>query len=194
MKKLFLFSLAACLMASTAQAQTFTGTLVTDEIALIEFDTSDIFNADGDWLDINTDGTTVDVGGVDTELFLFSGSGTSATYTGITDDDDGPGFLSALSFGAGGGITGPNGADNSNAGEDGDLAAGTYTLVISGWNQSAPDAVGQTIADWQLDDTNTEAGTTSYVVNIASFRSVPEPTSAAVFLCAALGVVTRRRR
>ncbi len=83
------------------------------------------------FLDITTVGSvlTGDTFADDTEIAVFDTAGNVVDG----DDDDGPGFMSQLSWGD----TTPRAADGDGvaaAGQDGDLAAGTYYLAVSSFN------------------------------------------------------------
>jgi hypothetical protein len=91
---------------------------------------SEVSAANANWLDIVSDGALS--GGTftnDTIMALYNADGTVRA----SDDDDGPGAFSTLTFGQ----TTPtraNGTGLAHNGRDGTLAAGTYYLVISGYN------------------------------------------------------------
>ena len=83
------------------------------------------------YLDITTVGSVLagDTFADDTEIALFDTAGNVVA----NDDDDGPGFMSQMSWGD----TTPRAADGDGvaaAGQDGDLAAGTYYLAVSSFN------------------------------------------------------------
>jgi hypothetical protein len=83
------------------------------------------------YLDMDTEGTLLAPGN-DCEIGLFSSDGTLI----VSDDDDGSGLMSAMSFG--GGCVSRAGAAGglSFDGRDGALAAGTYYLSFSGFNST----------------------------------------------------------
>lgn len=128
------------LVCSGASAATFStsGTFEADQFATFEF----TLGAGGTFLDITTAGSTDVVGGnsADTEVALYFGTGLGPDTRFIaSDDDDGFGLRSVLSFGVGSGLTlGDDfnlGGDGIANGENGALpGAGTYTIVISDFN------------------------------------------------------------
>ncbi len=79
------------------------------------------------WLDIDTEGSTI--GGLATATALYS----QATGNPVgSDNDDGSGSLSQLSFGTGGAAARPAvGTGVAYDGRDGNLTAGTYYLAVS---------------------------------------------------------------
>ncbi|QQS08073.1 MAG: hypothetical protein IPK69_08655 [Phycisphaerales bacterium] len=84
------------------------------------------------YLDITTVGSvlTGDTFADDTEIAMFDTSGNVVA----SDDDSGPGFMSQLSYGD---TVTPRAADGDGvaaAGQNGDLAAGTYFLAVSSFN------------------------------------------------------------
>ena len=95
------------------------------EVNWLRFEIAQNVDAGGTlYLDIDTNGSTMD-----THLGLFSADG---TFLAISDDDDGDGLESALSFGS----TDPTGRDTNptgaaNNGRDGGLASGVYYLALN---------------------------------------------------------------
>ncbi len=84
-----------------------------------------IHTSNGSWLDVWTEGTV----NTNTQLSLFRVSGELL----VTDDDDGNGNFSALSFGSGSGISPVTGAVVSNGRDGLSLPPGDYYLAVSRW-------------------------------------------------------------
>jgi len=107
----------------------------------------DIVAGSGLFLDFDTDGSTdvIGGGGADTEFLLFNGTLASGASFLFSDDDDGAGLTSALSFGDGAG-PGVHTADIF-SGENGTLPAGTYTIVIGEFSTNDP-APGSSLNDF----------------------------------------------
>ena len=125
------FALSAALLGATAaQAATVNATIPAGGLFGVTFE----LGAGATFLDLTTNGSTyVDDGGrADTVVGLFGGAGRGASLIG-SDDDNGDLFLSFLTFGPAGRV--PTGAD---AGSGGAAvpAAGTYTLVVTGFPAS----------------------------------------------------------
>ena len=99
------------------------------------------------YLDIDTEGSALTTTN-DTEIGLFDSTGALVA----SDDDDGSGFLSQLSFGATTPTRPPVGTGATYNGRDGNLAAGTYYLSISGFNSTFA-------AGWSVTSTSTYSGT-----------------------------------
>lgn len=122
---------------------------------------------------------TYDIGGtlIDTELGLYDSAGNF-----IATDDDGQdsglgGLYSMLSFGASDPLTGVDTAP----GADGlSLPAGTYTVVVGGYNTSFEPLIGDIIP-------GTSAG--DYGIDLTF---VPEPASIGLMLLGFAGLVRRR--
>jgi len=99
------------------------------------------------YLDIDSEGSVLAPSN-DTEIGLYDANGALIT----SDDDDGSGLLSQLSYGST--ITRPAvGNGTAYNGRDGALAAGTYYLSISGFNST----FGTT--GWNVTSTSTNTGT-----------------------------------
>ncbi|GAB4386259.1 MAG: hypothetical protein Kow0022_14700 [Phycisphaerales bacterium] len=134
------------------------------------------------YLDFATEGSTnPDSSTADTELGLYDSVGNFVA----TDDDDGVGLFSVLTFGAGSGLTlgdtfnlGGNGIAE---GEDGNLAGGVYWLAIGEFNTT------YNASGWSVTGGNEAV---NYVLSI--YASVPAPASLA--LLGLGGLVARRRR
>jgi len=114
------------------------------------------------YVDIDTEGTALAPGN-DCEIGLFSSDGTLIA----SDDDDGSGLMSALSFG--GSCLPRPGATGGTAfnGRDGTLAAGTYYVSFSGFNSTFA-------AGWSV--TSTSANLGAGVLNIRYGTSDLTPT------------------
>ncbi len=190
MKKLLLSCLSVALVslcsAGTSHAQdfVFNGTLGAGQGAILEFSTTDITSPI--YLDFSTNGSSFD-----TELGLFSGFGAGATFVD-TDDDSGLGLASVLTFGAGSGLMlgdafnlGGNGIAE---GEDGNLAAGNYTLVVGGFNTTFGSTLGGTTFGSASGDY-----TINVYTNKAGFAVIPEPTST-LLMFVGFGIAAIRRR
>lgn len=182
-------------MTSAAQAQTVSGSFGINEFAVIEFSVGDI--SAPTFLDFDTFGSTNDDGSTaDTEILLFSGLGPSASF--LFDDDDGAsGLFSSITLGAGAGA-GVHDGDNF-SGEDGDLAAGDYTLVVGEFSTAA--VAGGTFQDFvDNGDFGNEAVNfnVNFFTNDDSFEilssAIPEPTSGLLLAGGMLGFCVRRRR
>ena len=199
MKK-FLFALVAMLAPAAAYGQTATVTGFFDigEVAVIEFCiTNDI--SINEFLDMTSNGSTDDAGGggADTELLLFSGFGSGATFV-LSDDDDGIGVASTLTFGSGSGLLlGDSfnlGGDGIANGEDGLLAAGDYSLVVGEFPTSdvatLGDVVGGNEAVNFIVDFYASSGAGFSLKNAA----IPEPGTAALIALVAAPMVLRRKR
>ena len=113
-------------------------------------------SGDSRYLDIDTNGSTVGAG-TDTEIGLFDAAGTMLA----SDDDDGAGLQSLLSFGAGVRAGG-------RAGQDGSLSGGLHYLCIVGYNATFSDG-------WSVTTTNT-ATDGVFNLNMQTGYSVP-PTA-----------------
>lgn len=138
-----------------------------------------ITNASGFFLDLDTEGTT---GVTDTEIGVYRPDGTLL----ISDDDDGTGNLSQLSFG----LTSPTrtiGSSTGGNGRDGALIAGDYYVAVGGFNM----AFGASNFAVTTTSTNT---TGNVVLNIrTNVVPIPEPTALAALAPVAM-LLGRRRR
>ncbi|MBK8267035.1 MAG: PEP-CTERM sorting domain-containing protein [Planctomycetes bacterium] len=135
------------------------------------FTISESVDADAlSWLNIRTTG-------MDTELGLYDSLGNF-----IATDDDGNGGYppghSMLSFG---GANDPHINTPTTSGEDGVLAAGTYTVVVGGYNT----VFGATLNDITG---GTAQGNYSLSINYA-----PEPATLTLLAFGAIGLIRRRR-
>lgn len=133
------------------------------------------------YLDVDTEGSAF-LPTNDTEIALYTSTGVLVG----TDDDDGSGLLSQLTYGAGtrpaAPPTGGGTLGSVYDGRDGALAAGTYYLAIASFNSVFSD--GFTVT----------AGTSytgNFNININT-NAVPAPGTLA--LLAAGGLIARRRR
>lgn len=142
------------------------------------------------FLDIDT--TTVGMAGSspnlpDTEIGLYSNSGTLLA----SDDDDGAGRLSALTFGQTapsrsytlGSLTPMNAAD----GRDGALAAGTYWLAVGQFS------VIFGSSNW-LVVSSAVAPADPFDLNFRTSTPVPEPMTMTVLALGAVAALRRRNR
>ena len=159
---------------SVAGSATFADTLASGEVAWF----SVTLTGTETYLDINTNGSTPD-----TELGIFDAAGNFIA----TDDDDGIGLTSTLTFGTGSGLLlgDPFNLDSGVAtGQDGALPGpGTYYFVVGGYNT----AFGTT--DF---DVSPGSAAGDFTVTVYS-NGVPTPATAALLGLGGL-VATRRRR
>ncbi len=125
--------------------------LAPGEIRWYRFDVADtVAGGLATWLDIDTEGSSLTPSN-DTEIGLYTASGNRVA----DDDDDGNGFRSQLSFGAG---TRPGVGGEPYDGRDGPLPAGTYYLAVVGYNA----AFGNT--GWAVTPDPTNSG--AFALNI----------------------------
>lgn len=133
------------------------------------------------YLDIDTEGSAL-VTTNDTEIGLYNAFGALVG----TDDDDGSGLLSQLTYGIGGRPAAPPTGGGSLGmpydGRDGALGAGTYYLAVASFNSVFSDGFLVTPGT---------SYTGSFAVNINT-TAVPAP--GALALIAAGGLFARRRR
>ncbi len=130
-----------------------------------------------DYVDITTNNSaTLN----DTELGLYDDVGVFI----VTDDDDGFGLKSTLSFGTGSGLELGDpynlGGDGIANGEDGPLGAGTYYLAIGAYNTYF------NADNWDVYTTSTSEG--EYTIDFY----VPEPTSLVLLALGCLSLLRRR--
>lgn len=121
----------------------------------------DCTNANGVFLDFDTTGAGI----TDTEIGLYSNSGTLIA----SDDDDGDGTYSALSFGQTSPARGPIGTGVAGNGRDGQaVVAGTYWLAVVAYNATFS-------AAWTVTTTSTATGNiTLFVRTNVSIPGDPE--------------------
>ncbi|MGH7131541.1 MAG: GC-type dockerin domain-anchored protein [Phycisphaerales bacterium] len=89
--------------------------------------TADVTDAAGNWLDIDTEGTGAPI--VDTEVGVYTSAGNLVS----SDDDDGTGNLTQLSFGQTAPVRPYAGTTGGN-GRDGGLVAGVYYVAVGVFN------------------------------------------------------------
>lgn len=155
--------------------------------------TYDGTNGTTNYLDIDTInaiGTSPSATPVDTELGLYSSTGALVA----TDDDDGYGLFSRLTFGATSPTrqftqTGTMSARTAANGIDGTLAAGTYWLAVAQFNTVF------NATDWSV----TSAGAGDADPFRLEFRtntpsSVPEPASLAILGLGVIALIRRPRK
>ena len=100
------------------------------------------------YLDIDTEGSLLATSN-DTEIGLYRADGTLV----VSDDDDGSGLLSQLSFGASFPTRPAVGTGLAYDGRDGTLTAGQYYLAIAGFNSTF------NATSWNVTSTSTNTGT-----------------------------------
>ncbi len=138
------------------------------------------------YLDIRTyptDGTT----SIDTELGLYEPDAFDPNLSLLrgTDDDDGAGLFSSLSYGAcpprANPAVGTNAAGVNFNGRDGALAAGTYYLALTGFNATFA-------ANYAVTGTHTRVGDVTIEITLGSAAEVP-PTLTAMAIAPATNEV-----
>lgn len=148
------------------------GVLSAGEVVWYEFTIGDVA-----YIDITTNDST---GVSDSELGVYDAAG----FFVATDDDDGFGLLSTLSFNDGSGLElGDSwnlGGDGIANGEDGPLPAGTYYLAFGGYNTTYG------TDNWDVSSTSSQEG--DFTVTFY----VPEPAS--LMLLGFAGLLALRRR
>lgn len=137
----------------------------------------DLDGANGLYLDFNTNGSTDVAGGgvADTELLLFDGNVAGGSGFIFSDDDGGPGTISAMTFGTGAGAGVHTGDFFS--GEDGSLLAGTYTIIISDFSTNDP-GVGASLNDFLYVNGDNGDEAVNWILNI--YTNVPGLTAVIV--------------
>ncbi len=119
-----------------------------------------------DYLDIDTEGSSLTTSN-DTEIGVYTDVGNLVA----TDDDDGSGLLSQLSFGAACPTRPPVGTGVAYNGRDGNLAAGFYYIAVAGFNSTF------NATNWNVTSTSTNTG--NAVLNLALGTVTPiSPPSA----------------
>ncbi|QOI99121.1 MAG: hypothetical protein HRU70_00895 [Phycisphaeraceae bacterium] len=119
-----------------------------DETVWFRFELAEgVSGINGLFLDIDTSGSDLSPFN-DTEIALYDASGVRVA----SDDDDGDGFLSQLSFGSGS-TSPPWGDSEPFDGRGGPLAAGVYYLAVSGHDTT------HTSSAWLVWPASDEAGT-----------------------------------
>jgi hypothetical protein len=141
-----------------------TATLAAAQVKWFKLTTGgDALGGNGKFVDISTDpASTID----DTEIGLYR---TDGALIG-TDDDDGVGFKSFLSFGNGGGTTAGEDGDigglpTLSDGRDGELTAGTYYLAVGAFDTTFGNSF------WFANSTSVDIG--DVTVNIATNVTTP---------------------
>jgi len=132
-----------------------TTTLAAGQIKWYKITLTQAINASS-FLDIDTIGSTFS----DTEVGVYSSAGGLIT----SDDDDGPGLLTMVSFGAGGS------AANGGIGQDGSLAAGVYYIAVGQFNMT----FGAT--GWGVTAAGTGTGDAVLNINAAATTPPTPPT------------------
>jgi len=160
---------------ATMSTLTVNGTLAAGEIKWYKFTILEGALAPDTYLDIDTEGSAL-VTANDTEIALYKDSGIFLK----TDDDDGSGLLSQLTFGSGSGMPGVPVGGLAYNGRDGALPAGTYYLAVGGYNSTFGDGFAAS---------STSANTGNFTLNFY-FNVIPEP---AAFVLLGLGALLRRR-
>ncbi|MFT5755515.1 MAG: hypothetical protein ACI9LM_000224 [Alteromonadaceae bacterium] len=203
MRKILLTTLA-CLLSISVNAsiitESFTGVFDNDDSRFyITFDVTQDnsiidFTSLGYAGGVNGDGATIADGGFDTQLFLFGSSG----FLVMDDDNDeghgpGPGTISASS------------QYSYDAFIRRDLNIGSYTIVLTQYNNDF--ISGDLLTGvWQgSDETNFDGRTSFYALDISgenltnvggvghNTTTVPEPGSIALLGLAICGLATRRK-
>jgi len=126
----------------------------------------------GSWLDIDTEGSNYD-----TEVGLYNSLGQLVA----TDDDDGSGTQSEITFGQ----IAPTrtiGTATGGNGRDGALTPGVYYLAVAGFNATFSPDFGVT----------TTSTNTTGVTNVNIRTNVPEPASLALLALGGLALLRRR--
>lgn len=155
-------------------------------IVWLRFDFPNVTSASGFYFDIDVFSTNTAI--PDTEIGLYSNTGALIG----NDDDDGHGFMSALTFGNTTPRTmpsDPNGATGGLAanGRDGNIGPGRYWLAVGLWNTTFG------ASNWDVSSTSTGAANTA-LVNFRTDAPVPEPASIAALALGAGALLRRRRR
>lgn len=114
------------------------------------------------YLDIDSEGSLLATSN-DTEIGIY----TSAGNLVVSDDDDGSGLLTQISFGQANPPRPAFGSSQPYNGRDGTLAAGTYYLSISGFNTTFG------LTNWTVTSTSNNTGSAS--LNIVLGEGPPPP-------------------
>jgi len=148
------------LISGTPSTGTVTGIAATSRTKWVKFTISGVVRANGDFLDIDTNGGTLTPGG-DSMIGLYNSTGGFLAF----NDDSGAGAYSMLSFGSTtsrpglvptGNATAGNGAAHT-GGNGATLATGTYWLAITGF--------GGTVFgtnNWGVTSTHARTGDVAY--------------------------------
>jgi len=131
------------------------------------------------FLDIDTEGSLLTSG--DTEIGLYDANGALLA----TDDQDGSGWLSQLTFGAASPVRPALGDGENGDGRDGPLAAGTYYLAVGGYDTTFG-------SGFDVDTTSLATGDVQ--VNFRRNTLVPEPSALALLVAGTVGLLSCARK
>ncbi len=156
----------------------FSGSMPSEGAVVFTLLIDEVSNALGSWLNIQTFNAD-DVNLMDTEIALFDAAGNfiAADDDGNINDPPGDILYSLLTFG----VNDPFPMD-ATPGEDGELAAGLYILVVAGYDT----VWGDTLME-------TTFGASSGDFDLLVTYGVPAPGAAAVLGASGLLALRRRR-